>query len=79
MRSIEYCKDPSAAGCGAWVAEVANVWRTTGDVQATWGSVMGNLHSQNDMAPVAKTGHYNDPGTPPCHSCAQRFLLRHAV
>jgi hypothetical protein len=41
MKSIEYCKDP--AGCGEWIADVANLWRTTGDVQNTWASVMGNI------------------------------------
>jgi alpha-galactosidase len=40
---------------------VANLWRTTGDVQNTWASVMGNIHSQNDMASVAEPGHFNDP------------------
>ena len=49
------------AGCGQWIAGVANLWRTTGDVQATWQSVMGNIHAQNNMAAVARPGHFNDP------------------
>ena len=61
VRSIEYCRQPGASQCGGWIAGVANLWRTTGDVQATWESIMSNLHSQNNMAPVARTGHYNDP------------------
>ena len=39
--------------------DVANLWRMTGDVQNTWSSVMGNIHSQNDMAAVAQPGHFN--------------------
>ena len=59
VSSIEYCKDPS--GCGEWIANSANLWRTEGDIQNTWGSVKGNIHGQNDMAHVAKPGHFNDP------------------
>ena len=58
VKSIEYCRDPS--DCGEWIANVANLWRTTGDVQNTWASVMGNIHSQNDMASVAQPGHFNE-------------------
>ena len=41
----------------------ADVWRTTNDIQATWGSIMNNLDKNNAMAPVnhAHPGHYNDP------------------
>ena len=59
VKSIEYCRDPN--GCGEWIGDVANLWRTTGDVQNTWASVMGNIHSQNDMADVARPGAFNDP------------------
>ena len=59
VRSIEYCRDP--AGCGKWIGSVANLWRTEGDIQNTWASVKGNVHGQNDMAPVAKPGAFNDP------------------
>ena len=62
VKSIEYCRDPAGTGgCGDWIADVANLWRTTGDVQNTWQSVMGNVHSQVGMASVAKPGHFNDP------------------
>ena len=44
VTSIEYCKDPG--GCGQWIGEVANLWRTEGDIQNTWGSVSGNIHGQ---------------------------------
>ena len=59
VKSIEYCRAP--AGCGEWIAECANLWRTTGDVQNTWASIMGNIHSQDNMAAVARPGHFNDP------------------
>eukprot|EP00656_Telonema_subtile_P039805 TRINITY_DN44889_c0_g2_i1.p1 TRINITY_DN44889_c0_g2~~TRINITY_DN44889_c0_g2_i1.p1 ORF type:complete len:327 (+),score=91.75 TRINITY_DN44889_c0_g2_i1:704-1684(+) len=59
VQSVEHCSDP--AGCGQWIAGVANLWRTTGDVQATWASVMSNIHAQNDMAGVARPGAFNDP------------------
>ena len=62
----------NATSCGEWVAsgEVsdgvsvrADGWRTTGDIQATWGSIMNNLDHNNEMAPVNQKhpGHYNDP------------------
>jgi len=59
VRSVEYCRE--VAGCGEWIAGLANLWRTTHDIQATWPSVMSTIHSNNDMAPVARPGHFNDP------------------
>ena len=36
IKSIEYCREPKGqGGCGDWIADVANLWRTTGDVQVT--------------------------------------------
>jgi len=57
--SVEYCR--SVSGCGEWITRTANVWRTTGDIQATWSSVMYNIHRQDHMYPVARPGHFNDP------------------
>eukprot|EP00658_Telonema_sp_P-2_P053634 TRINITY_DN4221_c0_g2_i11.p1 TRINITY_DN4221_c0_g2~~TRINITY_DN4221_c0_g2_i11.p1 ORF type:complete len:727 (-),score=188.39 TRINITY_DN4221_c0_g2_i11:280-2460(-) len=59
VKSVEYCKDPS--GCGQWIGGVANLWRTTSDVQSTWQSVMSNIHEQNNMSRIAKPGNFNDP------------------
>lgn len=56
---VQYCREPTE--CGEWIGGLANMWRTTGDIQATWESMMSNIHSQNDMAPVARVGSYNDP------------------
>jgi alpha-galactosidase len=64
LMAVSSCSDPT--GCGAWVASgavSADIWRTTGDIQATWGSIMNNLDVNNAMAPVnhAHPFHYNDP------------------
>ena len=59
MMSVESCHEPHS-GCGTWVANYANLWRTVGDVQNTWSSIMSNIHKNNEMAEVARVGHYND-------------------
>ena len=56
--SVESCGN---AQCGAWIGGLANLWRTTGDIQATWASVMSNLDNNNKMAPFAGPGHWCDP------------------
>lgn len=55
---LHSCGDPD--GCGKWIKEVGcNLWRTSGDIQATWGSIMGILDHNNAMAPVQAPGYYN--------------------
>lgn len=49
-------------GCGQWVGSKANLWRTSGDLQANFGSVMYNIRANDKMRHVAKPGHFNDPG-----------------
>jgi hypothetical protein len=45
-----------------WGAEVGgNLWRTTGDITDTWGSLKSIGFSQVDNAPFAGPGHWNDP------------------
>jgi alpha-galactosidase len=45
-----------------WGAEVgANAWRTTGDIRDTWGSMTTIGFSQDELAPWAAAGHWNDP------------------
>ncbi|EDQ89811.1 uncharacterized protein MONBRDRAFT_7758 [Monosiga brevicollis MX1] len=39
----------------------ANLWRTHGDIQANFGSVLANIYANDVMASVAKPGHFNDP------------------
>ena len=65
VRSIEYCRPENSQGCMGWIADVANLWRTTGDIQANWPSVMSNIHSNDKMASVVNkasvTMAFNDP------------------
>jgi len=45
-----------------WGPDVGgNLWRTTGDIRDTWASMSGIGFRQNDLAPWAKPGHFNDP------------------
>src|SRR5213596_934907 len=45
-----------------WGADVGgNLWRTTGDIRDTWDSMTGIGFRQNELAPFAKPGHWNDP------------------
>jgi alpha-galactosidase len=45
-----------------WGAEVGgNSWRTTGDINDSWGSLDEIGFSQDKAAPHAKPGHFNDP------------------
>jgi alpha-galactosidase len=39
----------------------ANLWRTTGDIQANWNSVYTILNEQAGLAKYAGPGHWNDP------------------
>ena len=38
-----------------------NLWRTTGDIRDTWDSMTKIGFSQDDLAPWAAPGHWNDP------------------
>ena len=60
IQSVEYCQN---ADCGIWIKDTANLWRTTGDIQATWSSMTSNLDLNNEMAPYSAPaqGYYNDP------------------
>ena len=45
-----------------WGAEVGgNCWRTTGDINDTWGSMAGIGFGQNGHEKYAGPGHWNDP------------------
>jgi alpha-galactosidase len=56
--SVEYCD--AGMDCG-WVAELADLWRCSGDVQANWASILHNLDAANANVAVQRPGHYNDP------------------
>ncbi len=62
--SVESCDNDS---CGQWIGKLANLWRTCGDIQAYFGSVMSNVASNTKMASYAGShggplggGHWND-------------------
>ncbi len=45
-----------------WGAKAGgNLWRTTGDIQDNWKSMTTIGFKQNDLAPYAGPGHWNDP------------------
>jgi alpha-galactosidase len=45
-----------------WGAEVGgNCWRTTGDINDSWGSMAGIGFKQADLYSYASPGHWNDP------------------
>jgi len=45
-----------------WGGDVGgNLWRTTGDIRDAWDSMTRIGFNQNDLAPYAKIGHWNDP------------------
>ena len=44
-----------------WGPTTGNLWRTTGDIQDNWGSMLGNLDSSSQHASSAGPGAWNDP------------------
>lgn len=44
-----------------WAPEVGNLWRTTGDIEDKWTSVLDNLDINSQYAHAAGPGHWNDP------------------
>ena len=44
-----------------WGASVSNSWRTTGDINASFGSMLSIFHSNVGLASFAGPGHWNDP------------------
>jgi alpha-galactosidase len=44
-----------------WGAPVGNLWRTTGDISDNWSSMIGKVHTNDDLAKFAGPGHWNDP------------------
>ena len=45
---------------GNWVQEVATSWRTTGDINASWGSVKDIIKQNLYLSAYCYGGHYND-------------------
>jgi alpha-galactosidase len=44
----------------AWVSTVGDLWRSGGDIRASWKSIMANARANNKWAPNSRPGHYND-------------------
>lgn len=45
---------------GTWVSRLADSWRTTPDINPSWGSVKSIIAQNLYMAPYSSPGHYND-------------------
>ncbi|MFF7882509.1 NPCBM/NEW2 domain-containing protein [Streptomyces sp. NPDC020794] len=44
-----------------WASDVGHLWRTTGDINDSWGSMLSILKQNLPLAPHAGPGHWNDP------------------
>ncbi|MER6027230.1 NPCBM/NEW2 domain-containing protein [Streptomyces sp. NPDC001851] len=44
-----------------WASGVGHLWRTTGDISDSWGSMLSILKQNLPLAPYAGPGHWNDP------------------
>ncbi|KAG0631843.1 hypothetical protein M758_1G283400 [Ceratodon purpureus] len=44
-----------------WATDVANSWRTTGDIEDTWSSMIDKVDLNNQWAEYAGPGGWNDP------------------
>ena len=44
-----------------WGAATGNLWRTTGDINASFGSMLSNFHTNVGLAQYAGPGAWNDP------------------
>ncbi len=44
-----------------WEPVLGNLWRTTGDINDSWGSMTGNANTNTGLAKYASPGHWNDP------------------
>ncbi len=46
---------------GTWISEVADSWRTTGDINCSWGSLRAIVRENLYLQAFTGDGHYNDP------------------
>ncbi|MFV5998118.1 NPCBM/NEW2 domain-containing protein [Streptomyces sp. NPDC056231] len=44
-----------------WAADVGHLWRTTGDINDSWGSMLSIMKQNLPLAAAAGPGHWNDP------------------
>lgn len=45
----------------SWMPTTGELWRTTGDINASWGSITGIIDTNAGLASSAGPGHWNDP------------------
>jgi alpha-galactosidase len=43
------------------IAPLANCWRISGDIEDSWGSLKSHAFGNDNWAPYARPGHWNDP------------------
>lgn len=46
---------------GTWISDVADSWRTTGDINCSWGSLRSIVKENLYLQAFTGGGHYNDP------------------
>jgi len=51
----------AAAPFQEWMRETAQLWRTEGDIQPTWDSIVSQIDAAVPLAAYARPGAYNDP------------------
>lgn len=44
-----------------WAAELGNLWRTTGDINDSWSSMLSIMKQNLPLSAAAGPGHWNDP------------------
>jgi alpha-galactosidase len=44
-----------------WAPKIANLWRTTGDIAPTFGSILRHFHENIWLGRFARPGHWNNP------------------
>ncbi|MEU2432005.1 NPCBM/NEW2 domain-containing protein [Streptomyces sp. NPDC007861] len=44
-----------------WAADTGHLWRTTGDISDSWGSMLSIMKQNLPLAPYAGPGNWNDP------------------
>ena len=46
---------------GTWISDIADSWRTTGDINCSWGSLRSIVKENLYLQAFVGGGHYNDP------------------
>ncbi len=55
------CDFTMAGQTWLWGAQIGNLWRTTGDISASYASMVNNFTSNQTRRTYAGPGHWNDP------------------